>query len=77
MSPEKPSSVANGRRALSRAELGLLADDIAALLADPQGDLSGRERTRWEGALSVLEVALGRTPSLVRPDIATDIQGLL
>ncbi len=77
MSTEKPSSVANGRRALSRAELGLLADDIAAQLADPLADLTDRERTRWEGALSVLEVALGRRPSLVRPDIATDIQSLL
>ena len=63
----------NATRALSRAEMGLLADDIAAQLADPQADLSERERIRWEGALAVLQVALGRTPSLVRPDIATDI----
>lgn len=63
--------------ALSTVELGRLADAVAALLADPQLDLNQRERFRWEGALTALEVSLGRQASLIQPDIAEQIRRLL
>lgn len=53
---------------LTRAELGQLAEAIRAVLAaDSSGEapLTQNMRARWEGALTVAEVALGDTPSRV------------
>jgi hypothetical protein len=44
-----------------------LAEEIRALLAEPQAALSRDARLRWEGAVTILEVVLGDRPSLPEP----------
>ena len=44
---------------MERAEIERLAASIRALLAEPHAGLTESLRRRWEGALIVLELALG------------------
>jgi hypothetical protein len=65
------------RRVLTRAEVEEMADAIAALLADPGAGLSPVARARWEGALTAVEVVLGRAPTVAGNEIGAEVRRLL
>jgi hypothetical protein len=59
---------------LSRTEQVKMVESIRLLLADPDAHLSRDARLHWEGALTALEVVLGKPPTLGIEDL--DLTGL-
>ncbi len=55
-------------RPLTRSEISALADQVRALLHDPDANLSRSARLRWEGALTAIEYVLGVTSTLISED---------
>jgi hypothetical protein len=51
-------------RVLTRAEIADLADRVAAVLADPDAELSPAARAHWEGAAAALAYVLGEVDRL-------------
>lgn len=54
-----------------------LAASITELLADPGAGLSPVARARWEGALTAVEVVLGRAPTAAGDEIGAEVRRLL
>ncbi len=62
---------------MTRAEIARFADALALVLADGEVGMTEAERLRNEGALTALEIVLGRSPSLVESGVAAEIRAIL
>ena len=77
MSSEEPRPAPPRRRALTPTETAALTDSIAALLGDASVTMTAADRGRWVGALTVLEIVLGRRPSQVSEKLGESVRRLL
>lgn len=65
------------RRMLTRQEAEGLAEGIAGLLDDLNADLTPMARARWEGALTAVEIILGRAPTVAGVEIGDAVRSIL